>query len=196
MSSGALTMIDSPTFGRFIFDAVFSVDHSANVTVTTHPIQAGASVADHAYQEPDEVTLDIGMTDAAIGVETNHSVNAYTKLREIMAKREPVTLVTRLKTYQNMVITSISAPDDVKTMNALKASIYFSQVKIVEVSIVRVQEITTSSKKSTSSSSSKSSSSKSSGSSGTKTSSTKKTTKSTTSSNKSVLKKLADKLGL
>lgn len=194
--NNSLTMIDSPTFGRFIFDAVFSVDHSANVTVTTHPVQAGASVADHAYQEPDEVTLDIGMTDAAIGVETNHSVNAYTELREIMAKREPVTLVTRLKTYQNMVITSISAPDDVKTMNALKASIYFSQVKIVEVSIVRVQEITTSSKKSTSSSSSKSSSSKSSGSSGTKTSSTKKTTKSTTSSNKSVLKKLADKLGL
>lgn len=193
--SGALTMIDSPTFGRFTFDAVFSVDHSANVTITTHPVQAGAAVADHAYMEPDEVTMDIGMTDAMVGVETNHSVNAYTQLREIMAKREPVTLVTRLKTYQNMVITSISAPDDVKTMHALRASIYFSQVNIVNVSIVRVQEITTSSKK-TSSSSSSSSKSSSGGGGGTKTSSTKKTTKSTTSSNKSVLRKLADKLGL
>ena len=59
------TMIVSPTYGRFIFDAVFSTDHSANATVTQHPVQSGASISDHAYMEPDEVSVEIGMTDTA-----------------------------------------------------------------------------------------------------------------------------------
>lgn len=187
------TMIDSPTYGHFIFDAVFSTNHSANLTLTTHPVQSGASVADHAYMEPDEVTIEIGMTDTALGVETNHSVNAFAQLRQLMEAREPLTLVTRLKTYQNMVITSISAPDDYTTMHSLRASIYLTQVKIVDVSVVRVQEVTTSSKSGTSSGgSSGSSGSSSSGS--TKPASPSTSTKPSTKPNQSVLSQLLDKL--
>lgn len=134
------TLINSPSFGRFSFDAVFRADHMSSVTVTQHPVQTGASVSDHAYSEPDEVTLEIGMSDAAVSAGTNHSVNAYAQLRAIMSKREPVTLVTRLHSYKNMVITSMSAPDDYMTMNALKATIYFRQIEMVSVSTVTVQQ--------------------------------------------------------
>ncbi len=134
------TMINSPTYGRFVFDAVFDTSHNANLMVTEHPVQSGGSVADHAFMEPDEVQLEIGMSDVATSVGTNHSVNAYTRLRAIMASREPVTLVTRLKTYQNMLIVSLSAPDDYTTMNALRASVGFKQINIVSVSTVRVQQ--------------------------------------------------------
>lgn len=188
------TMIVSPTYGRFVFDAVFSTDHSANLTATQHPVQTGASVSDHAFMEPDEVSVEIGMTDTAASVSggASRSVNAYTQLRAIMELREPVTLITRLKTYRNMLITSISAPDDYKTMNALRASIYFQQINMVSVSTVTVQETVTSSKTSTSKTSSSSTSK--SGSSA-KTSSTSKTTKSTSGASSSVLKKIATALG-
>ena len=195
------TMIVSPTMGRIVFDAVFSTDHSANATITQHPVQSGASISDHAYMEPDEVSAEVGMTDTAASISggASRSVNAYAQLRALMELREPFTLITRLRTYQNMLITSISAPDDYKTMNALRASIVFQQVNIVSVSTTTVQEMVTSSKtttnKSSSSKSSSSSASKSSSSSA-KTASTTKTTKSTSSTSTSVLKKLSKALGL
>lgn len=197
MGSNA-TMIVSPTYGRMVFDAVFSTDHSASLTVTQHPVQSGSSVADHAFMEPDEVSIEIGMTDVAAIASggASRSVNAYAQLRSIMELREPVTLVTRLKVYRNMLITSMSAPEDYKTMHALRAAIYFQNINMVNVSTVTVQETVTSSKTTSSSSSSKSSSSKSSGSSSAKSSSKTTTTKSTSGASSSVLKKLASALGL
>lgn len=188
------TMIISPTFGNFIFDAVFNTDHSANLTVTQHPVQSGASISDHAFMEPDEVNIEIGMTDVAAGASdgSSRSVNAYTQLRAIMELREPVTLITRLKTYSDMIVTSMSAPDDVKTMHALRASIYFQKINIVNVSTVTVQETVTSSKTSTTETSEK----KSSGDATAKTSTTTKTTKATSEPSASVLKKISTSLGL
>ena len=139
-------MRKSPTYGKFYFDAVFSTEHQASVTATNHPVQQGASVSDHAYIEPDEVTISIGMTDTMTDAGSDHSVNAYTTLRSIMEKREPVTLVTRLKTYSNMLITSMSSPDDQSTMYALRATIIFTEIKIVSVSIVQVKQKTSGSK--------------------------------------------------
>lgn len=188
------TMINSPTYGKFFFDAVFSTEHSSNVTVTEHPVQVGAPISDHAYQEPNEVTMEIGMSDAMVGAGDDHSVNAYNTLRQIMAKREPLQLVTRLWSYQNMVLTSISAPDDQTTMYGLKATVMFKSVNIVSVSVIQVQQTVSATKPGSTSSSKKTDSSKKKKS--TKTKSTKKTTKTTGTKGKktSVLKKIAGKL--
>ena len=192
------TMIESPTCGQFFFDAVFSTEHRSNVTVTEHPVQVGAPISDHAYQEPDEVTLEIGMSDVMTGVGSDHSVNAYNTLRQIMSLREPVKLVTRLWTYQNMVLTSISAPDDQTTMYGLKATIMFKSVNIVSVSIIKVQQTVSASKSSSSSGKKKTSkkTSKKDTKKKSKTSGTKKTTKTTGTKGKktSVLKKIANKI--
>jgi hypothetical protein len=184
------TMINSPTYGKFFFDAVFSTEHSSNVTVTEHPVQVGAPISDHAYQEPNEVTMEIGMSDAMVGAGDDHSVNAYNTLRQIMAKREPLKLVTRLWTYQNMVLTSISAPDDQTTMYGLKATVMFKNVNIVTVSVIQVQQTVSATKPGTTSTSKKTDKKKK-----TKTKGTKKTTKTTGTKGKkqSVLKKISDK---
>ena len=134
-------MINSPSAGRILFDAVLHVDHSLNVVTTDHPVQTGANISDHAYKENDEVTLEIGMSDAAVSSGgSNRSVNAYQTLRSIAANRELVTLVTRLNTYPNMLIVSLSAPDDYTTMFGLRATVSFKQIKIVSVSTVQVQQ--------------------------------------------------------
>lgn len=134
-------MINSPSAGRILFDAVLHVDHSLNVVTTDHPVQTGANISDHAYKENDEVTLEIGMSDAAVSSGgSNRSVNAYQTLRSIAANRELVTLVTRLNTYPNMLIVSLSAPDDYTTMFGLRATVTFKQIKIVSVSTVQVQQ--------------------------------------------------------
>lgn len=192
------TMITSPSCGRIIFDAVFSLSHNSNVMVTEHPVQSGASIADHSFIEPDEVQIEIGMTDTAISVNgpsESRSVNAYAQLHSLMAAREPLTLITRLKTYRNMLITSISAPDDYHTMNALKANIYFKQINIVSVSTVKVQQTVSSSVSTAKSGVSSSGSASSSSTSSKSSSKTKKSSSSKTSTKKkSTLKQIADKV--
>lgn len=147
MASSVKTMMVSPTFGRIYFDAVFATDHKMTVKLTEHPVQDGAAVNDHAFIEPDEVTVDIGMTDAMEGAGDSHSVNGFTTLKAIMELREPVELVTRLKVYPSMVITALSSTDDFTTMNALRASVTFTKLVTVSVSTVSVEGTSTSGSK-------------------------------------------------
>jgi len=140
------TMLVSPTYKNVYFDAVFRTEHSAGVTLTEHPVQSGAPVTDHAFVEPMEVTMEIGMSDSAAEAKQDRSVSAYKMFMDLLALREPVKLVTRLGTYPNMVITSISAPDDHTTMNALRATITLRQIVRVTVSKVKIQQNTSGSK--------------------------------------------------
>lgn len=191
-------MIISETFGAFTFDAVFNTSHNQLATVTEHPLESGAPVADHAYIEPAEVPITIGMSDAATDVGTiagkssDRSVIAYNRLLALMHLFEPVTLITRLATYEDMLITSVAADDDYTTQHALKATVIFKHIQMVAVSTVTIQQKTSSSKSTSKSSSgsSKSSSSSSGKSSGSKSSST-----TASSGNTSLLKQLANKLG-
>ena len=143
------TMIDSPSFGRFIFDAVFSTEHNLSITATQHPVQTGSSVSDHAFTNPSEVSIEIGMSDAMQGVGADHSVNAFQQIKAIMLRKEPLTVITRLDTYTDMLITSISAPDNYETMHGLKAQVYFQQIESVSVATVKVQQLVTGSQRQT-----------------------------------------------
>jgi hypothetical protein len=146
------TLIISPTLGRCLFDAVLKIDHSMNITITQHPVQYGAAVADHAFMEPEQPSIDIGMSDVMTSLDTiagassNRSVTAFEALRDIARRREFITLVTRLHTYPNLLISSISALDDYKTMSALQANIVFQEVQIVGVSMMSIQQTCASSK--------------------------------------------------
>lgn len=188
------TMIISETYGTFTFDAVFNTSHNQLATITEHPLETGASIADHAYIEPAEVPITIGMSDAATDIGTiagkssDRSVIAYNRLLALMHLFEPVTLITRLATYENMLITSVSADDDYTTQNALKATVIFKHIQIVSVSTVAIQQKTSSSKSSSSKSSGSSSSSS-------KSSSSKSSSTTASSGNTSLLKQLANKLG-
>ena len=82
-----------------------------------------------------------------LGVATaGRSVSAYELFLEIMEAREPVTLVTRLKTYDNMMITAISASDSAQTMFGLRASVSLQQIRRVSVATMSIQQTCSSSK--------------------------------------------------
>lgn len=184
------TLVVSRTFGTFAFDAVFNESHSVTANVTEHPLQTGAPISDHAYLNPVEIPISIGMSDAATelgtiaGGSADRSVTAYSKLLQLMASFEPVTLITRLTTYENMLITSIAADDDYTTQHALKATIIFKQIEVAEVSTVSIQSAVSTSK----------STSKSSSSSKSKASTQKASSSTTKTANQSVLKQLANKV--
>lgn len=137
------TMIHTPD-GTLYFDALIHADHTSNVTVTEHAVQTGAAISDHALIEPQEVSLEIGMTDTIGG--DGSSARAYQQFLSLMRKRQPCTVVTRIGTYQNMVLTSISTPDDYTTAYGLRATLAFKEVRIVSVAVLKAKDDVSASK--------------------------------------------------
>ena len=52
--------------------------------------------------------------------------------------RTPITVETRLQTYSNMLIEELSAPDDVKTLNALRCTVRLREVFMAKAAETQV----------------------------------------------------------
>jgi hypothetical protein len=124
----------------YFFDAILRAEHSQELVRTVHPIQTGAAIVDHAYLQPARVQLEIGVSDAMARYQSgqftgsgNKSVSAFQTLLDLQAKRLPITLTTRLKQYENMVIESVRAVENNATRNALRADVVFAQIMMASV---------------------------------------------------------------
>jgi len=78
-----------------------------------------------------------GLTSAAFP-RPSKSVNAYQVLKQLQALRLPLSLVTRLDVYENMLIEQITAPDDYTTSSGLKAIVTLKQLLIAVVPTQKV----------------------------------------------------------
>lgn len=127
------------------FDAIFSTDTEHSLTITQHPVQTGANISDHAFINPVRLSMQIGVSDAmayraaSYGTDgETKSIQAYRLLCKMQEQRTPMTIKTRLNSYKNMVIESISVTDDVTTLSAFKATVNFVQVLVVDVGTEKV----------------------------------------------------------
>jgi hypothetical protein len=133
-----------------VFDAVLRLEHSQTLQITSHPVQSGTAISDHAYRIQPRVTLEIGMSDAiesfnpnAWTSATSKSVSAYQTILDLQKNRTLVTLTTRLDTYENCVIESINAPDTYKTKHGLRMTVTFKQIFMATVESVSSRVLTT-----------------------------------------------------
>ena len=133
--------------GGLIFDGVLNSSHESSLNVTKHPVQYGADIADHAIVNPARLSLTIMVSDAMgyitgpeqyPGNGQTKSARAYDTLVQFQKSRIPMKVWTRLQTYDNMLITSITANEDYTTATALKANIELEQMIIVNVSETKV----------------------------------------------------------
>jgi hypothetical protein len=129
--------------GGFFFDAVLRLDHVRKATITKHPVEDGANISDHAFMEPMTLSMEIGMSDVCASFingqfaqNSSRSVSAFDVLERLQNEFRPLTVQTRLKTYRNMLIETITAPDDFMTMNGLRVSVGFTEVKTVKTATV------------------------------------------------------------
>jgi len=77
-----------------------------------------------------------GVSDFAT-VGSGRSVEAWKKLKQMQLDRQPLTVVTRLQTYENMMIKELSAPDDFQTLNCLKCTVHLQQVLFANAAEVK-----------------------------------------------------------
>lgn len=132
----------------YVIDVAVSENHEFPSEVTQLPVESGADLTDHVRNRPVVVTLEGVVSDTPIGTVASlrapgslPSEEALAKLREIRARREPVTIVTSLGTYENMALLNLSAPRSSDTGEALRFTATFQQIELKtnERTTVRVE---------------------------------------------------------
>ncbi|MBU1067777.1 hypothetical protein KKE60_08325 [Patescibacteria group bacterium] len=137
------TFIEDEEGNYWVFDAVIKLEHNESQRITQHPVQTGANITDHSYALPAKLTMEIGMSDVMEGYlfgqwgsdvsEPTRSVKAYQMLVDWKNYGIPLIITTRLKTYYDMVVAFVSAPDDARTKHGLKCMATFQQIFVAAV---------------------------------------------------------------
>lgn len=131
--------------GGYFFDGFLSVGHERETEITSNPVETGAAISDHAYVKPATITMEIIMSDAHSSLvpgqftgSWSRSVDAWTTLKALQDNRIPMTVLTRLDIYKNMLIQSISANDTYATKNSLRATIKLTEIPVARVKTVKI----------------------------------------------------------
>ncbi|MFC8686314.1 phage baseplate protein [Brevibacillus porteri] len=131
--------------GGWFFDAFLRSTHTSRLNITQHPVQTGTALTDHAYLQPKEVSMEIGMSDTATSLIPgqftggwSRSVQAFKVLQELQALRVPLQVHSRLGLYQNMLIEEISAPDDYTTLWGLRCTVLLREIIVAQVRTVKI----------------------------------------------------------
>lgn len=129
----ALITTGQRQIGTLIPDVVVREVQRDELVITDHPVERGAAISDHAFMRPVEVEMQIAWSDSSGGY-AGYSREAYEALVALQKTREPFTLTTGSRQYENMLISSIALQKDEKTEHI--ASI---QCRLREVIIVSTQ---------------------------------------------------------
>lgn len=145
MARNNALVYSSTNVGGYFFDAYLKLEHKSELQITSHPVETGADIVDHSYLLPKELTLEIGMSDAVKSKKSGQfnnantrSISAYQILTNIQAKRSPVVVYTKLQTYNNMLIKTVTATDDSDTAEGLKASVTLVEIPLATLQTVKV----------------------------------------------------------
>lgn len=127
----------------FFFDGFLSVSHERKLTTTSSPVETGAAIVDHAYVEPAKITMKIIVSDVHQSLIPGQFEGGYARhtqawqlLKQLQNDRIPMYVFTKLDTYENMLITSITADDNADTFECLIAD-----VELTEIPVARVKEV-------------------------------------------------------
>lgn len=133
--------------GPFVIDASLSEDHSKDADVSEFPVEDGSNFTDNVRVKPrtfrvsglvTDTPLDLGFRSIEddgsplIDTSTRPSAQARLALEAIMDAEEPITVVTELATYKDMIMSSLSFQQDGDTGDSLPFTATFRQINIVE----------------------------------------------------------------
>lgn len=138
---GSILFNNGRSIGGIIPDVTISERHNDTLSITSHPVERGAAITDHAFVNPAELNMQVGFSDASLSalIDTvenfddlissagdddflssvlngtwgeTYSIKMYQQLIALQRSREPIQIITRKRLYQNMLIQSITTETD------------------------------------------------------------------------------------
>jgi len=128
-----------------IVDAIPDEAHSLSISKTEFPIETGGAQTDNAVKNPDRLVLEGWVSNLLINNDAlvdlpapGRPIEAWGRIRALAEDREPISVVTTLQTYDNMLITSVTARKNKDTGDALIFKITFEEALIAETQLTRL----------------------------------------------------------
>lgn len=112
-------------------DVTEEEEHRDQLFITEHPVEAGASISDHAYKRPAEVQMRIAWSNSSHG-DPNYVQSIYQTLLRLQADRVPFNLYTGKRVYFNMMLAMIFVRTDSTSEFALRVEASMHQVFLVQ----------------------------------------------------------------
>ncbi len=146
----------------FAIDAALTEEYGYDAEVTDYPVEQGANVSDNIRSRPLRITIDCVVSDtpltsmevirsalapAGAGGGGLPSDDGLTKMLAIRDAREPVTVITTLRRYENMALESLTIPRSKDTGDALRFRAVFKQIRFVTNARTTVRVATPKSRK-------------------------------------------------
>lgn len=113
------------------------------IEITQQPVQQGASIADHAFKKPVNLSIQI-LFDSSIlpglsltsGITPPQSLSTiYQKLLALQSSFTPFTCSTPKRTYSNMLFSALGVTTDKKTENIMAVNCSFQQIITVPIAV-------------------------------------------------------------
>lgn len=141
--------------GTVSLDVSLNEEHSHKASVTKNPVESGAVVSDHVFSEPFALSMTGEISDSPVkllsgirelvegrnpggiigeifyGSDKTRSNAAYRALVNLKEWREPITIMTGLARYPNMIITGVKVNRSAQIGKTLNVTITAEQVRIV-----------------------------------------------------------------
>jgi len=136
----------SVSIDGYLIDVFISEQPVKSGQVTRYPIEDGASIADHVIEAPERLTVTgivsnnpIGqlyskrfeIAQGATGVLPSNE--AYARLAKIKKEYKLVTVIGSSRTFDNMLLVSLTDPRSASTGDALEFTATFEQITTVNI---------------------------------------------------------------
>lgn len=136
---GTVVISSAKRISNIFPDVVIQETHTDDLTITSHPVQQGARISDHAYKEPAKLSMLVGWSDAKDttartpgGAVINTIADAYSALLKLQSDAKPFDVITNKRAYGNMLIRTLSTVTDEQSLNVLKINVTFQQIVVAK----------------------------------------------------------------
>ncbi len=128
----------------YLIDCLLTVEHVFDNEVTEFPVESGPDVTDNIRPRPIQVTMECIVSNSPIGAIATARANAiagefsgpadeaYERLLTIRDNRALVPIRTGLQEFKNMALKSLGVPQSSETGDAIKFTVVWIQVQLVE----------------------------------------------------------------
>lgn len=98
---------------------------------TDNPIESGGEVTDHIINKPIILRMVCQIGGSTLLNFTDRKLEGYESLKKLRDDKQPVTVVSGLETFSNMLINNITIDRNLQNASVLQFQIEFKQAKIV-----------------------------------------------------------------
>jgi len=125
------------SIGGIFAQVTIDEQHTDEVQITDHPVEAGAPISDHAFARPQQIAITAGWSKAT-AYDLSAESGVYGILLALQTSFQPFDIYTGKRHYKNMLIERLAVTTDQHNEFTLIANIVCRQVIIVNTTTSKV----------------------------------------------------------